>query len=57
MIHTCRKNKEKVYEAIRTGKIEAAEMSFPNLIDDIPYHEQTGADNASGARSAGQTQG
>lgn len=35
MIQICRKDKEKVYNAIRTGKIDAAEMSFPNLIDDI----------------------
>lgn len=35
MIQICRKDKKKVYEAIRTGKIDAAEMSFPNLIDDI----------------------
>lgn len=35
MIQICRKDKEKVYEAIRTGKIDAAEMSFPNLVDDI----------------------
>ena len=35
MIQICRKDKEKVYKAIRTGKIDAAEMSFPNLIDDI----------------------
>lgn len=35
MIQIYQKNKEKVYEAIRTGKIDAAEMSFPNLIDDI----------------------
>ena len=35
MIQICQKDKEKVYEAIRTGKIDAAEMSFPNLIDDI----------------------
>ena len=35
MIQICRKDKEKVYEAIRSGKIDAAEMSFPNLIDDI----------------------
>lgn len=35
MIQICRKDKEKVYDAIRTGKIDAAEMSFPNLIDDI----------------------
>ena len=35
MIRICQKDKEKVFEAIRTGKIDAAEMSFPNLIDDI----------------------
>ncbi len=35
MIQICRKDKERVYRAIRTGKIDAAEMSFPNLIDDI----------------------
>ena len=35
MIQICQKDKEKVYEAIRSGKIDAAEMSFPNLIDDI----------------------
>jgi hypothetical protein len=35
MIQICRKDKEKVYKAIRTEKIDAAEMSFPNLIDDI----------------------
>lgn len=35
MIQICRKDKEKVYKAIRSGKIDAAEMSFPNLIDDI----------------------
>lgn len=35
MIQICQNEKEKVYEAIRTGKIDAAEMSFPNLIDDI----------------------
>ncbi len=35
MIQICQKDKETVYEAICTGKIDAAEMSFPNLIDDI----------------------
>ena len=35
MIQIRQKDKEKVYDAIRTGKIDAAEMSFPNLIDDI----------------------
>ena len=27
MIQICKKEKEKVYDAIRTGKIDAAEMS------------------------------
>lgn len=35
MIQICKKDKEKVYDAIRAGKIDAADMSFPNLIDDI----------------------
>lgn len=35
MIQICLKDKKKVYDAIRTGKIDAADMSFPNLIDDI----------------------
>lgn len=35
MIQICREEKEKVYDAIHNGKIDAAEMSFPNLIDDI----------------------
>ena len=35
MVQICQKDKEKVFEAIRTGKIDSAEMSFPNLIDDI----------------------
>lgn len=35
IIQICWKDKEKVYEAIRSGKIDAADMSFPNLIDDI----------------------
>ena len=35
MIQICKKDKEKVFEAIHTGQIDAAEMSFPNLIDDI----------------------
>lgn len=33
MIQICRKDKGKVYEAIRAGKIDAAEMSIPNLND------------------------
>ena len=35
MIQICQKDKEEVYEAICTGEIDAAEMSFPNLIDDL----------------------
>ena len=35
MIQLCRKDKEKVYDAIRSGKIDAAELALPNLIDDI----------------------
>ena len=35
MIQICKKDKEKVFEAIRTWQIDAAEMSFPNLIDDM----------------------
>ena len=35
MIQLCRKDKEKVYQAIRSGNIDAADMAFPNLIDDI----------------------
>ncbi len=34
MIQICHKGKEKVYEAICTGKINATEMSFPNLTYD-----------------------
>ena len=35
MIQLCRKDKEKVYQAIRSGNIDAADMTLPNLIDDI----------------------
>lgn len=35
MIQLCSKDKEKVYQAIRSGNIDAADMAFPNLIDDI----------------------
>ena len=35
MIQLCNKDKEKVYQAIRSGNIDAADMTFPNLIDDI----------------------
>ena len=35
MIQICHKEKEKVYQAIRSSHIDAAELSFPNLIDEI----------------------
>ncbi|EOS21308.1 hypothetical protein C804_06038 [Lachnospiraceae bacterium A4] len=35
MIQLCSKDKEKVYQAIRSGNIDAVDMAFPNLIDDI----------------------
>lgn len=35
MIQLCRKVKEKIYQAICSGKIDVADMTFPNLIDDI----------------------
>ena len=35
MIQICQKNKEKIYAAIRSGKTDAAKVSFPNLIVDI----------------------
>ena len=35
MIQICRKEKERVYQAICSGHIDAAELSFPNLIDEI----------------------
>jgi len=35
MIQLCSKDKEKVYQAIRSGNIDAADMTLPNLIDDI----------------------
>ncbi len=35
MIQLCRKDKEKVYQAIRFGNIDATDMALPNLIDDI----------------------
>ena len=37
MIQICRKDKEKVYEAIRTGKIDVAEMSLA----DVPPKEKS----------------
>lgn len=35
MMQICHEDKEKVYQAIRSGHIDAADMSFPNLIDSI----------------------
>ena len=35
MIQICQKEKEKVYDAICSGSIDVAQLSFPNLIDDI----------------------
>ena len=35
MIQLCSKDKEKVYQTIRSGNIDAADMALPNLIDDI----------------------
>ncbi len=35
MIQICRKDREKVYNAIQMWKIDVAEMSFPNLKDNI----------------------
>ena len=34
MIQIYRKDKEKIYEAIRSGKIDTTDMLFINLIDD-----------------------
>ena len=57
MIQICRKDKKKVYEAIRKGIIDSAEMSFPNLIDDIILTlKNTGTYRSSCTGSAGQTQ-
>jgi len=35
MVQLCQKDKEKVYDAIKSGHIDAADMAFPNLIDSI----------------------
>jgi hypothetical protein len=35
MLQLCRNDKEKVLEAIKAGSIDAADVSFPNLIDTI----------------------
>ncbi|XBX08307.1 hypothetical protein QMP26_09610 [Enterocloster clostridioformis] len=35
MVQICREDKEKVYAAIREGHIDAADLSFSNLIDSI----------------------
>lgn len=35
MVQICREDKEKVYAEIREGHIDAADLSFPYLIDSI----------------------
>ena len=35
MLKVCKNNKEKVLEGIRTGNINAADVGFSNLIDEI----------------------
>ncbi|SHH87103.1 hypothetical protein SAMN02745135_02486, partial [Caloranaerobacter azorensis DSM 13643] len=35
MMQISRKDKEKIIESIKNGRIDAADISFPNLIDDI----------------------
>lgn len=35
MLQVCHEDKEKVYAAIRSGHIDAADLSFPSLIDTI----------------------
>lgn len=35
MLQLSRNDKEKILEAIKTGTITAADISFPNLIDTI----------------------
>lgn len=35
MIQICHKDKERVLDAIHSGHIDTADMSFPNLIDSI----------------------
>ena len=57
MIQICRKEKEKVYQAIRTGNIDAAELSFPNLIDYPSYNEKIWTFETFGFRPGGKTQG
>lgn len=33
MLQICKEDKLKVYDAIRSGHVDAADLSFPNLID------------------------
>lgn len=35
MLQLFQKDKEKLFEAIQSGRINAADLSFPNLIDSI----------------------
>lgn len=35
MIQICHRDKERVLDAIRSGHIDVADMSIPNLIDSI----------------------
>lgn len=35
MLQICHQDKESVYKAIQSGHIDAADLSFPNLIDTI----------------------
>lgn len=35
MIQISKKDKEKILESIKNGRIDAVDVSFPNIIDDI----------------------
>ena len=35
MLKTCKNNKEEVLQAIKNGSIDAADIAFPNFIDDV----------------------
>ncbi|MDI3545804.1 MAG: hypothetical protein PWP68_1221 [Rikenellaceae bacterium] len=35
MLKTCKNNKEEVLQAIKEGNIDAADIAFPNFIDDV----------------------
>lgn len=40
MVQICRKDKEKAYNVIREGHIDASDMAFLNLFNSIcTYHE------------------